>query len=153
MPSFHLVDEAATLAFGASLAPLVEPGLVFYLSGELGSGKTTLVRGMLIELGYQGRVRSPTYTLVEPYYVSKLDFYHFDFYRLRDPKEWEEAGFREYFNRTSVCVIEWPEKALGVLPSPDFHLIWTAAGSGRVVELSAQSSRAERLLDGWRPSR
>ena len=114
----HLPDEAATRALGARLARVIEPGLVLFLHGELGSGKTTLARGLLRGLGYQGRVKSPTYTLVELYTVSRLDLYHFDCYRFKDPKEWRDAGFNEYFNDASVCLVEWPEKAAGQLPAP-----------------------------------
>lgn len=152
MTSLYLANETATLALGAALGRIVEPGLFLYLSGDLGSGKTTLVRGMLRTLGYVGRVKSPTYTLVEPYSISRLDFYHFDFYRLRNPDEWEEAGFREYFNAASVCVVEWPERASGLLPSPVLQLTWRPVPSGREVRLSAHSARGEQLLAALRAS-
>ena len=87
-----------------------------HLRGDLGSGKTTLARGLLRGLGYAGRVKSPTYTLVELYIDSRLNLYHFDFYRFHDPSEWHDAGFREYFNERSICLVEWPEKAAGLLP-------------------------------------
>src|SRR5688572_30868336 len=106
-----LPDAAATEALGAALAPGVTPGRVLHLRGDLGAGKTTVVRGLLRALGHAGRVKSPTYTLVEPYELSSLHFYHFDFYRLKDRSEWEHAGFRDYFNAQSMCVIEWPERA------------------------------------------
>src|SRR6185295_2141170 len=104
-----LADEPATLALGAALAPQARPGRVLHLSGELGAGKTTLVRGLLRALGHAGRVKSPTYTLVELYAVSGLSFYHFDFYRFRDPSEWLSTGFRDAFNPENLCVVEWPE--------------------------------------------
>src|SRR3970282_2411021 len=114
-----LSNEAATLKLGQALARGVPPGRVLHLSGELGSGKTTLVRGMLKALGHPGRVKSPTYTLVEPYGVSTLHFYHFDFYRFQDRSDWVNSGFRDYFNGEAVCVVEWPERAGGLLPPPD----------------------------------
>lgn len=117
-----LPDEAATLALGARLADALVPGLTIWLRGDLGAGKTTLTRGLLRELGFSGRVKSPTYTLVELYAFTRFNLYHFDLYRFADPDEWEDAGFREYFNSTSVCLVEWPDKAGGLLPAPDVAL-------------------------------
>ena len=94
----HLESEVATLAFGAKIAAILRPGLIIFLKGDLGAGKTTLARGILRGWGYEGKVKSPTYNLIELYKFSRLYFYHFDFYRFTDPIEWEEAGFREYFN-------------------------------------------------------
>jgi tRNA threonylcarbamoyladenosine biosynthesis protein TsaE len=133
----HLPDEAATRALGARLAREIAPGLALYLHGELGSGKTTLARGMLRGLGYQGRVKSPTYSLVELYTVSKLDLYHFDLYRFKDPKEWRDAGFNEYFNDASVCLVEWPEKAAGLLPAADLDITLEFSGDGRDLSVRA----------------
>lgn len=120
-----LLDEAATLALGARLARGLVPGLRVWLSGDLGAGKTTLTRGLLRGLHYAGRVKSPTYNLVEIYEFSSFNLYHFDLYRFVDPIEWEEAGFRDCFNAQSVCLVEWPEKGQGVLPEPDVH-VWLA---------------------------
>src|SRR2546421_1222086 len=106
----NLPDAAATAALGEALAAGAAPGLVLHLRGDLGAGKTTVVRGLLRALGHTGRVKSPTYTLVEPYELSSLHFYHFDFYRLKDRSEWSQAGFREYFNAHAMCVVEWPER-------------------------------------------
>ena len=100
---------------GAALAAGLEPGLTIYMSGELGAGKTTLARGILRGLGHAGRVKSPSFALVEPYTFSKLYLYHFDFYRFTDPRELGDAGFRDYFNPDSVCLVEWPENAAGML--------------------------------------
>jgi tRNA threonylcarbamoyladenosine biosynthesis protein TsaE len=101
--TIDLPDEAATLALGALVARGLQPGLNIYLSGELGTGKTTFVRGLLRELGFDGRVKSPTYALVELYVISRLNLYHFDFYRFRDPEEWHEAGFRDLFSPSIFC--------------------------------------------------
>src|SRR3990172_5646957 len=117
-----LAEEAATLALGAALARGAAPGTVLYLSGDLGAGKTTLVRGLLRALGYAGRVKSPSYTLLETYVVSRLHLYHFDFYRFKDREEWVSSGFREHFNPESLCIVEWPERAAGLLAPPDLHL-------------------------------
>lgn len=108
---YYLADEAAMLDFGNNFSSQLQAGLVINLIGNLGAGKTTLVRGILHGLGYQGTVKSPTYNLVEIYKISRLYLYHFDFYRFNDCCEWEEAGFREYFNSTSICFVEWPEKS------------------------------------------
>ncbi|MGH8757341.1 MAG: tRNA (adenosine(37)-N6)-threonylcarbamoyltransferase complex ATPase subunit type 1 TsaE, partial [Burkholderiales bacterium] len=102
----HLPDAQATHQLGIALAPLLQPGLKVYLYGELGTGKTTLVRGILEGLGYRGKVKSPSYILVELYPLSRLDLYHFDLYRFEDAKEWQDAGFREYFDTRSVCLVE-----------------------------------------------
>src|SRR5882724_7434688 len=117
-----LPDEPATLALGQSLATALRPGDVIFLSGDLGAGKTTLTRGVLRGLGFEGRVKSPTYTLVELYEVSRLNLYHFDFYRFADPQEWLESGFRDLFNETNICLVEWPEKAGELLPPSDLTI-------------------------------
>ncbi len=111
------IDE--TQALGARLAGAMHSGMVLTLSGELGAGKTTLVRGMLRALGFTGAVKSPSYALVEEYPFSHLYFYHFDFYRFRSPEEWDTSGFAEYFRDNTLCVIEWPEKLGDRLPIVD----------------------------------
>ena len=147
----HLPDEAATLAMGRALAPCLAPGLVIYLRGELGAGKTTLVRGVLRGLGYEGRVKSPTYTLVELYTVSRLDLHHFDFYRFHDPREWIDAGFRETFNGRNVSLIEWPEKAGPLLPAADVEIVLTSSRTGRNASLRSSSPRGDRCLECLAP--
>ena len=144
---FDLADEAATLALGARLAKILLPGLTIYLSGDLGAGKTTLTRGLLRELGFAGRVKSPSYALVELYTVSRLNLYHFDFYRFRDPEEWHEAGFRDLFNEANICLVEWPEKARDLLPQPDVKVtLTTTPQMTRTAWLSAHTARGQLLL-------
>ncbi len=141
-----LATEDDTLALGRRLAPLLEPGMVIHLRGDLGAGKTTLARGLLRGLGYEGRVKSPTFTLLEPYKFSRLNLYHFDFYRFLDPEELDDAGFREYFNPQSACLIEWPEKAPD-LPPADLDITLEPAPEGRAVTLTAQTEIGRRCLD------
>jgi tRNA threonylcarbamoyladenosine biosynthesis protein TsaE len=144
--ALDLADEAATLALGARLAQALEPGLVIYLVGDLGAGKTTLARGLLRALGHPGKVKSPTYTLVELYELSRLDLYHFDFYRFKDPREWEEAGFRDHFNERTVCLVEWPEKAHGLAPGPDVRVTLVPEGNGRRATVEWVTDRGERCV-------
>ena len=136
-----LPTEADTLALGRELAAGLTPGMVIYLIGELGAGKTTLARGLLRGLGYEGKVKSPTFTLVEVYELSRLYLYHFDFYRFSNPRELGEAGFREYFNPQSVCLVEWPEKSdkTAGLPAADLRVLLQVAGSGRNASIFADS--------------
>ncbi len=147
-----LPDEAATLAFGAELACALVPGLVIYLQGDLGAGKTTLVRGMLRGLGYAGKVKSPTYTLLELYTVSKLSLYHFDFYRFTDPHEWADAGFREYFNPDTVCLVEWPEKAGEFLPVPDVRIALSVGDGGRSLQINAETEAGKKWFKHVAPA-
>lgn len=141
-----LQTEADTVRFGSQLAAVVHAGLVVYLRGELGAGKTTLARGLLQGLGVQERVKSPTFTLVEPYNISSLYLYHFDFYRLRSHDEWIDAGFRDCFNREALCLVEWPEKAGPGLPGADLTADLVIAGSGRTLTLNANTEAGENCL-------
>jgi tRNA threonylcarbamoyladenosine biosynthesis protein TsaE len=142
----NLPDPAATEAAGRAVAPTLAPGMVVALSGDLGAGKTTFVRGVLRAMDITGPVKSPTYTLVEPYEFSSLYLYHFDFYRLQDPQEWEAAGFREYFGKHSICLIEWPERAQGLAPAADLSIALQIADSGRLCTATASSERAEPCI-------
>ena len=151
----NLPDAAATEALGAALASGIAPGRVLHLRGELGAGKTTVVRGALRALGYDGKVKSPTYTLVEPYVVvpnglSRLHLYHFDFYRLRDAAEWESSGFREYFGPDAACLVEWPEQAGASLGVPDLELQLDFAPVGRRARLTARTQAGEAWLSSLR---
>jgi tRNA threonylcarbamoyladenosine biosynthesis protein TsaE len=146
----HLRDATATEAAGARLAGTLGGGMIVTLSGDLGAGKTTLVRGCLRALGWAGPVKSPTYPLVELYPLSSLYFYHFDFYRFADPSEWETAGLAECFGPQAVCLVEWPERVAGRLPLPDvaFTLTYPAdtSRSGRDLALAAHTERGERCV-------
>ena len=159
--TLDLPDEAATLNFGRLLAKVIAPNLTIYLHGDLGAGKTTLVRGILHALGVVGKVKSPTYTLVESYPVQaplagQFNAHHFDLYRFNDEEEWESAGFRDYFNPQSVCLIEWPEKAENVLPTPDLHITLTLKKCpaheefGRSVEVTAHSALGQQCLQAMK---
>ncbi len=145
-----LADEAASIALGRELAPLLAPGMVVWLDGDLGAGKTTLARAVLRGLGHTGPVKSPTYTLVEVYVVSSIYLYHFDFYRFNEAEEFEEAGLGEYFRENAVCLVEWPEKAAGFVPPADLAVVFRFAAeapeSGRVVEFVASSEAGRRCL-------
>ena len=147
--TLHLADESATLAFGKKLATVLHSGMTIYLSGNLGTGKTTLARGILHGLGYRQTVKSPTYNLVEIYKFPALYLYHFDFYRFNDFLEWEEAGFREYFNPASICLIEWPEKAGDLLPAADLQLSFKIVETGRTIEMQTGTEIGKRCLNAW----
>ena len=145
-PDIKLPDEKATLQLGGRLAAGVAPGRVLHLRGGLGSGKTTLVRGLLRALGQSGRVKSPTYGLVELYSVSSLNLYHFDFYRFKDQAEWLSSGFRDYFNPDSVCIVEWPERAGELLSPPDVEVRLEFDGAARRAFLKANSESGRAWL-------
>lgn len=148
MSQHHLTlqSEAATLALAARLAGLLHGGMVVFLQGDLGAGKTTFCRGLIQALGHPGAVKSPTYTLVEPYQLAGLQVYHFDLYRLHDPEELEFMGIRDYFNPNSLCLIEWPERGAGYLPQADLQLQLTQQGELRNVQLGAGSQAGSKII-------
>ena len=138
--NYDLKDEGETLRLAENMAGYLCPGMNLYLKGELGAGKTTFVRGLLRGLSYQDKVKSPTYTLVEPYSFDKFTIYHFDLYRFKDEIEWDDAGFREYFNNSSICLVEWPEKAGHILTDPDILIELSHASHGRHLHLIGYTS-------------
>jgi tRNA threonylcarbamoyladenosine biosynthesis protein TsaE len=148
--SAYLEDAEATNRLGSRLAGCVAPGMRLYFRGELGSGKSTLIRGLLRGLGVRTRVKSPTYTLVEHYVVSRLHLYHFDFYRFLGAREFADAGLADYFEGDGVCLVEWPERAGELLPRPDLEFALAYSGAGREVRASAHSAAGERCLAACR---
>ena len=147
-----LHSQGALEDFAAQLAAHATADLIIYLRGSLGAGKTTFARGFLRGLGYHGVVKSPTYTLVEPYsFDSGLVCYHFDLYRLADPEELEFTGVRDYFNAASICLIEWPEKAAGFLAEADIDCTLEHHPQGRKISLTACSVKGDRLMQQLKP--
>ncbi|MBV2235163.1 MAG: tRNA (adenosine(37)-N6)-threonylcarbamoyltransferase complex ATPase subunit type 1 TsaE [Sterolibacterium sp.] len=152
-----LADEAATLALGAALAAALlattagaqQQGMVIYLEGDLGAGKTTLVRGLLRALGFAGRVKSPTYTFVELYAISRINLYHFDFYRFESAEEFLDGGFDEYFRQNAICLVEWPDKAAPYLPAADLRVQLALVDEGRRAMLQAISRGGRQCLTAF----
>lgn len=153
--SLFLADENATLLFGKKLAQTLDKGLHIQIHGALGAGKTTLIRAVLRQFGHTGTVKSPTYNLVEQYSLelqpaSRIDFYHFDFYRFNQGEEWSDAGLRDCFHDNSLCMVEWAERTEGLLPPPDLDLYLTYAddnsAEGRNLDIVAHSAAGQRCL-------
>lgn len=136
MKEIILANEQATLALGKTIAKQLQAGQLLFLSGDLGSGKTTLVRGLLQALGYQGMVKSPTYTLVESYDVNGQHICHFDLYRLEQAEELEMIGIRDYLSNDNICLVEWPERALALLPTADIYCHLSIVDDHRIANLS-----------------
>lgn len=139
-------DEAATVGWGESLGKSLEAPCLIFLDGELGAGKTTFCRGVLRAFGHCGAVKSPTYTLVEPYELPVQTLYHFDLYRLGDPEELEYMGIRDYLDGDEICLVEWPGRGAGILPSPDLRVNIVQQGLGRKLTLQAESERGKQLI-------
>jgi tRNA threonylcarbamoyladenosine biosynthesis protein TsaE len=142
-----LSDPEAQVAFGRRLAAVLPPHLVVYLQGDLGTGKTTLTRGLLAGLGHEGAARSPTYTLLEPYELADRRLYHLDLYRLGDPEELEYLGLRDLLAEDAIWMVEWPERGLGVLPPADLRISIAYAADGRQLRISAETASGQALLD------
>ena len=141
--TLHIEGEEAMLALGARLAVLTEGRGTLYLHGDLGAGKTTLSRGIIRGLGHVGAVKSPTFTLVEPYEIGTCKVFHFDLYRLADPEELEFMGIRDYVEDDALCLIEWPERGVGVLPKADLDITIAAQAGARSLSLRPQGARGE----------
>ncbi len=142
----QLGDEQATVSFGGGLAQALKGGATVFMTGTLGAGKTTTTRGILQGLGHKGAVKSPTYTLVEPYALNGYDIFHFDLYRLGDPEELEYIGIREYFSDRSICIVEWPARGLGYLPEEDIEVVLSVVGHARQAEVIPKSPRGEEII-------
>ena len=140
-----LKNESETVGLGGKIARAIRGGEIIYLSGELGVGKTTLVRGILNALGHVGNVKSPTYTLVEPYFINDINIYHFDLYRINDPEELEAMGIRDYCDASSVCLYEWPEQGGNVLPDADIVMSLSHSETGRKLQIDAKSEKGELI--------
>lgn len=145
---FAIDNEAAMLAFGQSLSKSCDCGIVIYLNGELGAGKTTLVRGFLRGFGFEGIVKSPTYTLVEPYQFSSQSIFHFDLYRLQDPQELLDIGIQDYFQQNAICLIEWPEQGRPFLTEADISCeIMVVDKDHRKMICQAFSEKGQGMLN------
>ncbi|UXZ55171.1 tRNA (adenosine(37)-N6)-threonylcarbamoyltransferase complex ATPase subunit type 1 TsaE [Halomonas sp. 7T] len=143
----QLKDERSHVAFGEALGLALRGSGRVYLEGDLGAGKTTLTRGVLRAYGYQGAVKSPTYTLIEPYELVEQRIYHLDLYRLSDPEELEFIGGRDVLADDALCLIEWPSRGEGWLPAPDLRIVLSVADQGRLALLVAGSAIGERVLN------
>lgn len=149
--SLFIADEQAMCDLGAKLVGAIQQlstnnNITFYLNGDLGAGKTTLSRGIIQAFGYQGKVKSPTYTLVEEYHLADRSVYHFDLYRLSDPEELEFMGIRDYFNSQTLCLVEWAEKGKGLLTEADIVVNIQYAEQGRQIELVAYSQQGIDII-------
>ena len=143
-------EEQSMVQFASRLAQFIHPSMVFTFQGELGSGKTTMVRAILRALHVSGPIKSPTYSLVESYVVSdNLSLHHFDLYRVADTSELDYMGFRDYFTPDAVCLIEWPECASRYLGEVDINVVLQFEGQGRLAHLSATTSVGHNVLTNW----
>jgi tRNA threonylcarbamoyladenosine biosynthesis protein TsaE len=147
MLELQIAGEAQQEALGAVLAGVVVPPCIIYLAGDLGTGKTTLARGLLHGLGHRGRVKSPTYTLLEPYELSDLQCYHFDLYRLADPEELLFLGIEDLLQPHALLLVEWPERGRGVLPAPDLIIHIYHQGASRRLAFQPASEKGGQIIN------
>lgn len=147
---FDIPDAATMEAFGARLANVCDAIQLITLQGELGAGKTTLVRGVLRGLGYGGTVKSPTYTLVEPYEIAGRAVYHFDLYRLAAALELDDIGLRDYLDAAALCMIEWPERGAAQIPEPDWQIVFDSCAGGRRLDIIARTAPGHSALEALR---
>ncbi len=145
--SFFLANEEATESLASQIAKRCTQHTVVYLSGDLGAGKTSFSRGFIRGLGFDGRVKSPTYTLVEPYEISNWRVFHFDLYRLADPEELEFMGIRDYFEPDCLCLVEWPDKGAQLLASADLAINIEFEDQGRRITLQALTQNGRHLIN------
>lgn len=143
----NIPNEQSMRVVGANIAKMCGDSAIIFLKGQLGAGKTTFARGFLRGLGYKGRVKSPTYTLVESYPLEHRTVYHFDFYRLRDPHELEYMGIQDYFHANAICLMEWPDYGVGMLPLPDLSCDITLNAHGRDMLLTPGSDKGKNILE------
>ncbi|MBV1870594.1 MAG: tRNA (adenosine(37)-N6)-threonylcarbamoyltransferase complex ATPase subunit type 1 TsaE [Gammaproteobacteria bacterium] len=141
-----LADDAETISWGSKIALTLQKGAIVYLQGELGAGKTTLCRGILRAYGHAGAVKSPTYTIIEPYELECVNVYHFDLYRMLDPEEWEYLGVDDYFSPKNVCLVEWPDKGRDYLPACDVTITLEYLNKGRRMTVESHSQRGGKIL-------
>ena len=144
---FSLFNEKKTLILGRVISSCLSHGLLIFLKGELGAGKTTLVRGIILALGHKGTVKSPTYSLIEQYELNGLNLNHFDLYRFTDPNEWFLSGFHENINRRDINLIEWPEIAAEILPKPDLEIELQHIEKGRAVNIKSFNKKGNKCLE------
>jgi tRNA threonylcarbamoyladenosine biosynthesis protein TsaE len=142
-----LPDETATLRLASVIQAHLPAGSLLFLRGNLGAGKTTFVRGFLRGAGFTGKVKSPTFTLIEEYALPDLTLFHFDLYRLQDPEELEWIGLRDYLRSDALCFIEWPERGAGHLPAPDLDIELHYQDQGRLALITANSDRGQAVMD------
>lgn len=146
-----LADEEETAAIGAALWQILPSRCLVFLVGDLGAGKTTLVRGLLRAAGYTGTVKSPTYSLVEEYHLADRRIFHFDLYRVKDPEELEWMGMQDYFMQDALCCVEWPQQGDGFLPVADLELHLSACDEGRVIEINVLAHNLKNTLNlSWK---
>ncbi|MBV1872444.1 MAG: tRNA (adenosine(37)-N6)-threonylcarbamoyltransferase complex ATPase subunit type 1 TsaE [Gammaproteobacteria bacterium] len=141
-----LADDTETISWGSKIALTLQKGGIVYLQGELGAGKTTLCRGILRAYGHAGAVKSPTYTIIEPYELECVNVYHFDLYRMLDPEEWEYLGVDDYFSPENVCLVEWPDKGRDYLPACDVSITLEYLNEGRRMTVESHGQRGGKIL-------